>query len=597
MPADPAFSTRPAADGGTSKAGWATRDFASEAERFFAWFEALQHTEPGFVWAGIFSLSSAPEPVLAHLPQRDDLATGLLPLVRNAHEQAQLKLAAIQGPNAGMAGIAAPLLNGRYVCAAALDKKLVEASRLTPLFELAVDRLASSLESSREAPSLGPETLSPEAILDLALARDDEDFPQKLFSTLANGFKPHLSLLARVEAGHIDVLRTSQTGDPLPAGSRAGNARRAAFLTAAQADGPVLLSGDQGEAETALDHFVKEETLARALAVTLPGGRRSRLVWLAAWDSAPRDLDEKHAALAPGLSQLSRLLRSGNESARPLTGAGLTTWLDPRGWRLWLALAAVALAVWLLLPAPFHVIGEARLQSAEQRALVAPRDGFLSAVHVRPGDTVEKGQILAEFDTRELVLRRARIEAQLDQATSRRMNAMAEFKTAQVQVSNAEIAAMSAERDLVALLLDQSRLVAEEDGVVISGDMAERVGTAMRHGEPMFQLAPSGRYQLLIDIPQKDVTETAIGQTGALRLTALPFDTFPITLERLSLSTERPDGSAGFVGIARIENGSDAFRPGMQGVAQIEAGQSVRAWVLLRDFIFWAEMQWWRWVP
>ncbi|WIY52921.1 biotin/lipoyl-binding protein [Devosia sp. YIM 151766] len=36
----------------------------------------------------------------------------------------------------------------------------------------------------------------------------------------------------------------------------------------------------------------------------------------------------------------------------------------------------------------------------------------LSAVHVRPGDIVRRGDVLAEFDTRELLLRQARIGTQ-----------------------------------------------------------------------------------------------------------------------------------------------------------------------------------------
>ena len=581
---------------------WTAQGFALQGERVLAWFEALRTTQPGFCWAGLFACIDGQVRVLVQSRREDDRAQRLLGLVETTAAARQLKLSVIQGNPRSLTAMAVPLDGTDFLCVALLERKLVEASRLSGLFEISADRLATLLATPSPAEQeIAPrnESFSDADLLDLLVVDTLDGFAQALFSRLAARLNPDQALLAHLGGERVQVLRTSLAVDPLPAGSRVGQARLAALRTAARSDKMLFTSHAMpiGEVSVELADLANEDSAIRAITLCIPWRDRGQMVWLASWDAPIPEFESHLEALFPRLQRLMLLLEAVRPQRRRAWLDGLPRWTDPRGWRLWAALAAGVLSVWLLLPAPFHVVGEASLRSTAQRSLVAPRDGFLNAVHVRAGDTVRAGEILAEFDVRELVLRQSRIDAQIAQAQSRRMGAMAEFNTAMVQISDAEIAAMSAERDLIALLLTQSRLVAEEDAIVISGNVVERVGTAMRHGEPMFELAPLAGFTVAIDIPQRDITEVDPGQGGWLKLTALPFDSFPVELERVSLSATGQDGAPGFVGLARLDAEHEAFRSGMQGTVQIEAGRTLRAWVLLRDFVFWVQMQWWRWVP
>lgn len=589
---------------------------SASANVFALWFDALREAEAGFVWGAVYAPEGDRHAPVWRSEADSGLEAGLGNLVGAAAQQRQLKISVVNGAgSAPRTAMAAPAFDGgeiAFICVAIQNRKLIEATRATPLFEAAVGQLplarASAAPSEHSAAPEDSEeaenapVFSARDCLDL-LAVPPAEFHEAVFDRFMAGLLPMTGLLAHVRANRIKPLRSSQKQDLLPQGSRVGQARRAALFAAAARDEALLVSsGGQGGAPPVnldLDMLLGEAGIAGAVSAKLPHPKGGHLVFLAEYEAEtqrPRDdalvpLSRRLDAFSPTLDAL----RSGKKT--PSFFARLPVWLDPRGIRPWLLAGLAALAVWLALPAPFQIVGEATLRAGDQQAVVAPRDGYLVAARARAGEIVREGDIIAEFDTRELVLRRARILAQIEQAQGRRLTAIAAFNTAMVQVSDAEIRALIAERDLVDLLLEQSRIVADADVVVVSGDMTERVGSAMRRGEMMFQLAPLDGLVAAIDIPQKDVNEAVAGQLGELKLTALPFETFPLAVDRVTLTSDAETGAPAFFALADIGAEHDAFRPGMQGVAHIHAGEAPRVWILTRDLVFWLRMQWWRWVP
>ncbi len=55
---------------------------------------------------------------------------------------------------------------------------------------------------------------------------------------------------------------------------------------------------------------------------------------------------------------------------------------------------------------PYRLSAEARINSAIQRAVVAPYDGYIESATARAGDEVEAGQVLIHLDDRDLRLER-----------------------------------------------------------------------------------------------------------------------------------------------------------------------------------------------
>ena len=565
------------------------------------WFDAMRAAEPSASAVVAFADNSegALRAVAAH-GLDGEAEQAIVSAALGARDRASLQLAPLKAGNRTV--LAAPLRStGRKaVVALVLERSVSDASRFAPSFQLSLVRLGDALDQRpRSATGTAMRGLSAADALELLRSPDGDSFAAALYDKLEAALKPDTACLVEVKGSGIRLLRSSARFDPLPRGSRIGHSRRAALVSVAAGQKVLATSWSEPRLEhrsnVDLGMLCSTEGPQRAVAATLPDPfGKGRLVFLGEYlDRTTTALDP---VLEPVLADLGEAITSlHGKRRRPAQSANKPPLLR-RALQLGAAVLVAAALVWVCLPAPLLITGEATLESSDQRSVVAPGDGILAKANFEPGQTVHRGDVLAEFDTRELRLRHNSILAQLAQAQARKQTAIATFKAADIAVVDAEIDALNAQSDLVDLMLDQSRVVASEDAVVLSGNMTERVGSAMRKGELMFELAPLSGYSVSIEAAQQDINSLAIGQKGELKLTAMPFDDFPVGLQRISPAASDNSPTSSFNIRASLDAQNPLFRPGMKGVVHIEAGQSIRAWVLSRDFIFWARMQLWRWI-
>jgi multidrug resistance efflux pump len=292
------------------------------------------------------------------------------------------------------------------------------------------------------------------------------------------------------------------------------------------------------------------------------------------------------APVGPTLALLRRATRGPLERARDDT-ARLARWMaspGSLGGKLVL-IAGVTLAAWFLFGTMTYRVGVEGVVSSEgMRVISAPMDGRLLTCRVQAGDRVEAGDVLATLDTRDLELERRQLEAErrvLDVELAKASDAR--------DLAAASLA--SAQRDLVLTRLEgvRSRLEravirAPEAGLVIRGDLAERVGAALPVGEAMFELAPTGSLGVRLRVPQHAVDELAPGLDAVFVTHAEPDRPIPCVLGPIPPGTEIRDGRSVFVVEAVIERGH-AVRVGMEGVGRIDAGPRPVWWVALHRVI------------
>ena len=120
------------------------------------------------------------------------------------------------------------------------------------------------------------------------------------------------------------------------------------------------------------------------------------------------------AQLAPGLALLRRadrsLWRHAGESLRRFVVGGTLL-------RRAALMGGVCGAAWLAFGKTHYVVTvPCELAAAERRIVSAPFEGVLAAVHVRPGDHVTAGELLAELDSAPLAAEQVRLQAERDVA-------------------------------------------------------------------------------------------------------------------------------------------------------------------------------------
>ncbi len=255
-------------------------------------------------------------------------------------------------------------------------------------------------------------------------------------------------------------------------------------------------------------------------------------------------------------------------------------------------LAAVIL---LLVPMPYQVSAPARLEGEIQRALVAPADGFIQQVSVRPGDTVTEGQVLAEMATQDLLLEQRKWESELAQHENSYGAALAQNDRSQLMVDQAKVAESRAQLELVESQIERSRIKAPFDGIVISGDLSQSLGAPTQRGSVLMVIAPQDRYRLIVEVDERDVADIQPGAMGRMSLAALPGEALSFRSKRVAPVAVTRNGRHFFELEGQLDANTTALRPGLQGVAKIDAGTRTLAWALSHRFLAWLRLNLWSW--
>jgi multidrug efflux pump subunit AcrA (membrane-fusion protein) len=310
-------------------------------------------------------------------------------------------------------------------------------------------------------------------------------------------------------------------------------------------------------------------------------------------------LDSVAAAIGPWLALSRRAERSWRERcAEALRSAWrrMARADDPAPKLFVLALACmVAAAAWI--PVPYRVGAAARIEGAVQRVVAAPIDGFLHKSHVRPGDTVHAGDLLVELADQDLLLEQRKWEGALAQHENGVAAALARADRAQFVITQGKAGEARAQLELVRQQLGRTRLLAPIDGVVIKGDLSQSLGAPVQRGDSLLTLAPAQRFRLIIDVDERDISHVQTGQTGQLALASLPAQPLGFAVERVTPVAVVHDGRNAFEVEARLLAAAPALRPGLQGVAKIDAGARSAAWIWGHRGLDWLRLALWSWGP
>ena len=315
----------------------------------------------------------------------------------------------------------------------------------------------------------------------------------------------------------------------------------------------------------------------------------------------PRTVDQLSlagAAVAPVLWLKHRERRWISGRARSLSGRALTAVFGRR--------PAIALGVWSALAVilgvslaqgDLRVRADAVLRGSEQRAAIALMDGYVRDAFVRAGDRVTEGQELARLGTRDLELRLTQAETRLRQAEQTRRAALATADRAASARAAAEAAEAGADIDLVRTQLRRAAVLAPVDGLVVSGDLSQTLGTPVTRGDVLFEIAALDAFRVLIDVSEYDVGHVRAGQSGTLVLTGLAGETIPFVVTGISSVSEPRDGQNRFRVEADVTTRSDGLRPGMEGVAKIDIARRNLVWIWMRGTIDRLRLLIWRFTP
>lgn len=261
-----------------------------------------------------------------------------------------------------------------------------------------------------------------------------------------------------------------------------------------------------------------------------------------------------------------------------------------------LVVAIVVLAC-STVPWTYRVSARTVVEGAVQRVIAAPFDGYIRESFVRAGDSVTKGEVLARLDDRDLKLEQKRLTFEREQLLGKQRQALADSDRSAIVVIGAQIDEVDAGLSLLDERLARATLRAPFDGVVVSGDLSQLLGTPVQQGKMLFQVAPLDTYRVILEVDERDIADVAVGQHGALTLSGMPNEHMDFAVQQITPVSTTEDGRNFFRVEAHLEHPSDGVRPGMEGVGKIVVGSRKLIWIWTHHLLDWFRLSLWNWAP
>ena len=267
------------------------------------------------------------------------------------------------------------------------------------------------------------------------------------------------------------------------------------------------------------------------------------------------------------------------------------------GVKLLAALGALAVLFLTFAAGDYRVAAKTVIEGEVQRAAVAPFDGYVAESRVRAGDSVAQGQLIARLDERDLRLERTRLDSERAQLLGRHRQALAALDRATMAMVAAQISQTDAQLALVEDKLARASLTAPFDGVVVSGDLSQMLGTPVEQGKVLFQIAPLSAYRVILEVDERDIAQLQVGQTGELALSGIPGERLRFAVKTITPVSTAQDGRNYFRVEAQLDDASARLRPGMEGVGKIGVGRRKLIWIWTHPLTDWLRLWAWRWLP
>lgn len=334
-----------------------------------------------------------------------------------------------------------------------------------------------------------------------------------------------------------------------------------------------------------LDNERTDASQLIALPLGPPDDQESNGVIVIAGNDLPRSR-ELMSLLGPLLGSRFKNIERSEQQRNPFHRQRIQSWLRRRRTAV-IAGMITSLGLLLCLPVTHRLHIPCQLEPVRRRFVAAPFDAPLQKIHVRPGDSVKAGQVLAEIDTERLLSQMAAAESELRHATAQRSHALASHDTVAAQLHAFEMDKARSRIEHLNHLVDRSRVTSPIEGIVVMGDWKSREGVPLEMGETLFEVAPLDAMRVRMEVAQTDYELLANDMSAKIRLLAAGQNDYATAIDWIHPRAERLRDDHLFVAEATVANHEGVLRPGMRGTATVMAGTRSLGWVLMRGPIRW----------
>jgi multidrug resistance efflux pump len=262
------------------------------------------------------------------------------------------------------------------------------------------------------------------------------------------------------------------------------------------------------------------------------------------------------------------------------------------------AMATIAVVGFLTIARGEHTVAAKSVtEGLVQRAIVAPYDGYVQTAPIRAGDRVREGDLLAKLNDKDLLLDQLKARSDRDRLQQKYRDALAKHDRPEMSALAAQVRQSEAQLALADEKLARSRIAAPFDGIVVSGDLSQNLGSPIERGKLLFEIAPLDQYRVVLQVDERDIGYVDVGRSGRLALAGLPAQPLSLTVTKVTPVAVAEEGRNFFRVEAHLDDAGLRLRPGMEGVGKIDVGRASLVWIWTHSLVEWIWLTAWKSLP
>lgn len=270
--------------------------------------------------------------------------------------------------------------------------------------------------------------------------------------------------------------------------------------------------------------------------------------------------------------------------------------LEKRRRAVIVALAAAAVIFLGIFPLPLRVDGDA-VVAPVRRAQVQPEfEGVVGKVYVHEGETVSRGQVLADMDAWDLRSTLAGAHARYQSSLLQMNRSLASNDGSEAGIQRVNADYWKAEVQRAEDMLDKAQLRSPIDGVVATPHVESLTGKRLQFGDTFAEVVDTSGAEVDVAIDDVDSGLLRVGTPAVVKLNSYATRTFRGEVKVVSPKSELQGESRVFFARVLVPNEDGAIRTGMEGRGKVWVGWDPAGYVFFRRPAMWIYSRMWSWL-
>jgi multidrug resistance efflux pump len=209
-------------------------------------------------------------------------------------------------------------------------------------------------------------------------------------------------------------------------------------------------------------------------------------------------------------------------------------------------------------------------------------------------DQVKQGDLLASLDVRDAELELAGADVRRKKHLTEADVARSERKEGEAKVAEAQAEEAAVEMRKYQRRIEQSRIAAPITGIIVQAVEKRQLGQQVKAGDPLFEITPLEALRAELSVPEDQIADVRVGQTGELASRAFPDVKTPFVVERINPVAEVVNQQNVFKVRVRLERVEEGMRPGLEGLAKVDVPpRRSYGWLWTHRLVNWVRMKLW----